>query len=100
MNRFDMCLAVMPVLKQWVDAGRPPAAIDRVICAAAEAYSFPSNLDHDQRHGGLAPPSQADILRNALESGTSMDALEVFLRAKADAQGAARSAGAGPRPRG
>lgn len=41
--------------------------IDNVIAASAEGYSFPTNLDRDQPIGGLAPPTQAELVRRALD---------------------------------
>ena len=40
--------------------------LDNVIAASAEGYSFPTNLDRDQPLGGLAPMTQAELLRQAL----------------------------------
>jgi hypothetical protein len=37
-----------------------------VVAAAAEGYAFPTNLDRDQPIGGLAPQTQAELLRQAL----------------------------------
>lgn len=40
--------------------------LDAVIAAMADGYAFPTNLDVDPPVGGLAPPSQADIVRVAV----------------------------------
>jgi ectoine hydroxylase-related dioxygenase (phytanoyl-CoA dioxygenase family) len=40
--------------------------LENSIAACAEGYPFPTNLDKDQPIGGLAPESQADIMRSAL----------------------------------
>ncbi len=40
-----------------------------MIAASAEGYPFPTNLDSDPPVDGLAPPSQADVVRRALEQG-------------------------------
>jgi ectoine hydroxylase-related dioxygenase (phytanoyl-CoA dioxygenase family) len=40
--------------------------LDNVIAASAEGYSFPTNLDRDQPIGGLAPMTQAELVRQAL----------------------------------
>ena len=37
-----------------------------IVAACAEGYAFPTNLDHDQPVEGLAPPSQADLVWQAL----------------------------------
>ena len=41
--------------------------IENVIAATAEGYPFPCNLDIDSPLSGMAPPSQQDILRQALK---------------------------------
>jgi ectoine hydroxylase-related dioxygenase (phytanoyl-CoA dioxygenase family) len=46
---------------------------ENVIAAACEGYAFPTNLDNDPPIGGLAPPSQADIVRQAVADGWSTD---------------------------
>ncbi|HET6987308.1 MAG TPA: phytanoyl-CoA dioxygenase family protein [Kribbella sp.] len=70
-DRARMAEAVYPVLVGMVD----PAAADRVIAATAEGYAFPTNLDRDQPIGGLAPRSQADLLRLAVAEGWPTDRL-------------------------
>lgn len=64
-----ICTAVFPVLRRWqaerVDSGQ----LSNVIAAAAEGYAFPTNLDLDQPVGSLAPQSQAELLRQALDEG-------------------------------
>lgn len=50
-------------------------ALDRVIAAAAEGYAFPTNLDRAQPVDGMAPPTQADIVRAALADGVPAPAL-------------------------
>src|SRR5690348_1003072 len=53
-----------------------PAAIANVIAACAEGYPFPTNLDLDQPAGSLAPPTQADILTQAVAEGWSQQQLK------------------------
>lgn len=65
-DRIAMCAAIYPALLASVDEW-PGWAIENVIAACAEGYAFPTNLDHDQPIGGLAPESQAQIVRRALE---------------------------------
>jgi ectoine hydroxylase-related dioxygenase (phytanoyl-CoA dioxygenase family) len=50
---------------QAVDAW-DPNEIENVIAASAEGYAFPTNLDRDAPLGGLAPPTQAQVVRQAL----------------------------------
>jgi ectoine hydroxylase-related dioxygenase (phytanoyl-CoA dioxygenase family) len=52
-----------------------PREIDNVIAASAEGYAFPTNLDRDQPLDGLAPPTQADLVRRALDEGWSHEEL-------------------------
>ncbi|MFC6155208.1 phytanoyl-CoA dioxygenase family protein [Kribbella jiaozuonensis] len=61
-DRARMIEAVYPVLLALTD----PVAAEHVIAATAEGYAFPTNLDRDQPIGGLAPQSQADVLRSAV----------------------------------
>ena len=46
-------------------AGVPDSALDNVIAASAEGYAFPTNLDRDQPIDGIAPQTQADLVRQA-----------------------------------
>jgi hypothetical protein len=41
-----------------------------LITAIAFGYPFPTNLDLDPPIDGLAPPSQADLLREAVLNGS------------------------------
>jgi hypothetical protein len=57
-----MCNALYPaMLRIPEERGRR-----NVVAAAAEGYAFPTNLDRDPPLGGMAPRSQADIVRQAL----------------------------------
>jgi ectoine hydroxylase-related dioxygenase (phytanoyl-CoA dioxygenase family) len=78
-DRQRMCLALYPALRAITD----PAARDRAVAACAEGYAFPTNLDHDPPIGGLAPPSQADVLRQALDEQWPEDRLAEELRTHA-----------------
>jgi len=48
---------------------------DNVVAATAEGYPFPANLDIDSPLSGMAPPSQQDVLRQALAEGWPLDKL-------------------------
>lgn len=63
-NRSAMCLALYPILLSGKLSSEASAA---VIAAAADGYAFPTSLDHDPPIGGLAPESQADLMRQALQ---------------------------------
>ena len=60
------------------------AWLENVIAASAEGYPFPTNLDSDPPVRGLAPPSQADLVRRALREGRLPRALRDELRASAE----------------
>ena len=49
------------------------AEVEALIAMAAEGYPFPANLDVTQPVDGLAPPSQQDLLRQALVEGWSTE---------------------------
>jgi len=49
-------------------------AVDNVVAASAEGYPFPANLDIDSPLSGMAPPSQQDVMRQALQEGWSKEA--------------------------
>lgn len=70
-DRTRMSKAIYPTLVERQAAGWPVDALHRVVAACAEGYAFPTNLDRDPPIGGLAPDSQADIVRTALADGWS-----------------------------
>jgi ectoine hydroxylase-related dioxygenase (phytanoyl-CoA dioxygenase family) len=78
-DRERMCLALYPALR-----ARGADASDNAIAAAAEGYAFPTNLDRDPPLGGLAPPSQADLVRRALAQGWDEDTFRAELAAASD----------------
>ena len=66
-DRVRMALALYPTLLAGTQAGTlTPAVRDCAIAASAEGYAFPTNLDLDPPRDGLAPPSQQDLIREAL----------------------------------
>jgi ectoine hydroxylase-related dioxygenase (phytanoyl-CoA dioxygenase family) len=77
-DRTAMCAALYPVLRSF--AGDP----DTVIAASAEGYAFPTDLDRDQPIGGLAPQTQADLVRQALAEGWAEDVFRDALHAHAE----------------
>jgi ectoine hydroxylase-related dioxygenase (phytanoyl-CoA dioxygenase family) len=74
-DRARMIEAVYPALRELTD----PGAVENVIAATAEGYAFPTNLDRDQPIGGLAPRSQADLLRLAVTERWGTDQLRQAL---------------------
>ena len=80
-DRAAMSAAVSPALQAMADDGVSPTMIANVIAACAEGYAFPTDLDLDQPVGGLAPPTQADILTRAVTEGWPRRQLETELEA-------------------
>ena len=75
-DRTRMMRAIYPVLLDRQLEGWADGRIQRAVAAAAEGYAFPTNLDHDPPIGGLAPASQADIVRQALADRWSAEQLD------------------------
>jgi len=79
-DRSAMCLALYPALARLEADGRLESdAAAAAIAAAAEGYSFPTNLDTDPPAGGLAPETQAALMARALSEGWSPDTFMVAL---------------------
>ncbi|MEU6086525.1 phytanoyl-CoA dioxygenase family protein [Streptomyces sp. NPDC047085] len=83
-DREAVANAVFPVLLRRKAEGAGEAWLDRVIAASAEGYPFPTNLDSDPPVDGLAPPSQADLVRRAVREEWSPGRLRERLRAGAE----------------
>lgn len=83
-DREAVANAVYPVLLERKAAGADQAWLDNVVAASAEGYPFPTNLDSDPPVDGLAPPSQADLVRRALREAWTPQALRAELRAGAE----------------
>lgn len=81
-DREAVANAVYPVL--LARAGADEAWTANVIAASAEGYPFPTNLDSDPPVDGLAPPSQADVVRRALREAWTPETLRDELRAGAE----------------
>lgn len=64
-DRERVCAAVYPAL------AAATFDVEPAIAAAAEGYAFPTNIDRDPPVDGLAPPTQADLVRRALAEGWS-----------------------------
>ncbi|MFF8015170.1 phytanoyl-CoA dioxygenase family protein [Streptomyces sp. NPDC007929] len=83
-DREAVANAVYPVLLKRKAEGADQAWLEHVIAASAEGYPFPTNLDSDPPVDGLAPPSQADLMRRALREEWTPRALRVALRSGAE----------------
>lgn len=88
-DRSRITLAVYDDLRQLLESATITAReADNVVAATAEGYPFPANLDIDSPLSGMAPPSQQDVLRQALAEGWSQAELA---QAIADQNGRKRS---------
>ncbi|WP_455818345.1 phytanoyl-CoA dioxygenase family protein [Pseudomonas cerasi] len=67
-NHIKVLLSLYPALRQRQLETEQRNA---VIAAAAEGYSFPTNLDTDPPLGGLVPQTQQALLLQALQEGWS-----------------------------
>ncbi|MEV6012914.1 phytanoyl-CoA dioxygenase family protein [Streptomyces sp. NPDC051976] len=83
-DREVVCNAVFPALLKRAAEGAGEEWLDRVVAACAEGYPFPTNLDSDPPVGGLAPPSQADVVRRAVRERWTAEVLRAELRARAE----------------
>ncbi|MFF7734408.1 phytanoyl-CoA dioxygenase family protein [Streptomyces sp. NPDC007984] len=83
-DREAVANAVYPVLLKRKAEGADQAWLEHVIAASAEGYPFPTNLDSDPPVDGLAPPSQADLMRRALREEWTPQALRAELRSGAE----------------
>ena len=79
--------AVFPVLLRRRREGATEEWLRHVVAAFAEGYPFPTDLDRDPPVGGLAPPSQADVVWRAVTDNWSPDRLGQELRAHAQRRG-------------
>ncbi|MEX0348684.1 MAG: phytanoyl-CoA dioxygenase family protein [Paracoccaceae bacterium] len=67
-DRVAMCKRLYAALHEGVP-GLSAEQIDAAISACADGYSFSTNLDRDPPEGGLAPQTQAALMRQALKEG-------------------------------
>jgi ectoine hydroxylase-related dioxygenase (phytanoyl-CoA dioxygenase family) len=81
-DRTAICRALYPTLLTRQANGTPETTLRNVVAAAAEGYAFPTNLDHDQPIDGLTPPTQADLLRQALRENWDAATLHTELDAQ------------------
>lgn len=78
-DRLAMSKALYPAL---LAADLTEAERDAAIAACAEGYAFPTNLDTDPPLGGMAPETQAALMRRALREGMSVEAFIAALDAQ------------------
>ncbi len=80
-DRERIVNAIYPALLQRQEEGMDAALIACAVAASAEGYAFPTNLDRDVPIGGLTPPSQQDLVFEALADKTTPDELAAQLAA-------------------
>jgi ectoine hydroxylase-related dioxygenase (phytanoyl-CoA dioxygenase family) len=82
-NRTKMVKALYSVLQQAKkDGSLTHSQITCAIAASAEGYSFPTNLDSDPPLGGMAPKTQAQLVKDALDADWTLEALAAALDAQ------------------
>jgi len=83
-DRAAICRALFPRLRDRNGTDLSAAALSCVIAASAEGYPFPTNLDRDPPIGGLAPPSQAALLTQAVAEAWPVDRFDIALHTYAE----------------
>lgn len=83
-DRAAICRALYPRLRARHGTDLSAEALSCVIAASAEGYPFPTNLDRDQPIGGLAPPSQAALLAQAIAEAWPVDRFDDALHTYAE----------------
>ena len=84
-DRQRMSQAVYPVLlRLQKQSGLGSRDIDNAVAATAEGYPFPANLDIDSPLSGMAPPSQQDLMRQALSENWSVEKFNTALADQMD----------------
>lgn len=79
MEAIDRERVVLAIYPQLLERGDDPRA-EIALRSAAEGYPFPTNLDRDPPVGGLAPRSQADVVRAALAERRTPEELRGALK--------------------
>ncbi|MEM8802589.1 MAG: phytanoyl-CoA dioxygenase family protein [Pseudomonadota bacterium] len=88
-DRDKMCKLIYPhALKSKTENRLSAAKLSAAIAAAAEGYSFPTNLDRDPPTNGLAPETQAAFFMRALSENLD----ELAFAKQLDAMNTARTA--------
>lgn len=79
-DRARMLRALYPELLSSVSSGSvSPQQRKHIVAAAAEGYSFPTNLDSDPPVNGMAPQTQNELVHASLENSVSADQFNVLL---------------------
>jgi ectoine hydroxylase-related dioxygenase (phytanoyl-CoA dioxygenase family) len=84
-DRLAMCKALYDPMRSAWDAGRlEEAELDAALSAAAEGYSFPTNLDRDPPSDGLAPKTQKALMKEAILAGRDRNGVVADLDAQVE----------------
>lgn len=83
-DRLRISSTIYAALRRRRAEGWTDGALHRVVAAAAEGYAFPTNLDRDPPVDGLAPQTQAGLLRRGLSEDWAQDRLDEALREHAE----------------
>ncbi len=76
-DRHKMCKLLYPhALRAQADKTLSQMEMDAALSAAAEGYSFPTNLDRDPPKGGLAPETQQGFFARALRVNLDVQEFE------------------------
>jgi ectoine hydroxylase-related dioxygenase (phytanoyl-CoA dioxygenase family) len=79
-DRQKMCKLLYPhAVASQRDSTLSASELNAAIAAAAEGYSFPTNLDRDPPKGGLAPETQQALFVRAISEGLDDQDFAVFL---------------------
>lgn len=78
MESIDRARIVSAIYAELLARGADPR-VELALRSAAEGYPFPTNLDRDPPVGGLAPASQADVVRQALAQAWPPEGLDAAL---------------------
>lgn len=83
-DRGRIARAVYADLRRFSESGAlSTREVDNVVAATAEGYPFPANLDIDSPLSGMAPPSQQDVMRQAMAESWTAEAFSQALAEQA-----------------
>jgi ectoine hydroxylase-related dioxygenase (phytanoyl-CoA dioxygenase family) len=84
-NRERMSAVLYPALKALLASGGLTSdEAENAVASCAEGYSFPTNLDRDPPVGGLAPKTQAALMREAIAEAWDVERFEKALAVQSD----------------
>ena len=82
-DRVAICGALYePLRAAWGAGTLTEAQLDAALSAAAEGYSFPTNLDRDPPTDGLAPKTQKALMKEAILAGRGTDEVRADIAAQ------------------